>query len=187
LDNAGDTVGKGTSTLSDQEIPGQCANKNDGFSLADKATDTNGDPSKDSKHTADVEKPTVDESYGTFNNVEVNTVAEGYDSYGHTCQESVVMIDAENHAIDEHEVVHDKSKAIDSNDDIDVDYEYDYVYKSENADDSIANPNEDINIVAEENNVHNVCVQEITRNDENKEQETSRADNEVEQNDVTQL
>jgi hypothetical protein len=44
LDNAGDTVEKGTSTLSDKEIPGQCANENDGFSLADKATDTNGNP-----------------------------------------------------------------------------------------------------------------------------------------------
>ncbi len=51
----------------------------------------------------------------------------------------------------------------------------------------IANPYEDINIVAEESNVHNVCVQEITQNDENKEQETSRADNEVEKNDVSQL
>ncbi len=29
-------MGKGTFTLSGQEIPGQCANKNDGFSLADK-------------------------------------------------------------------------------------------------------------------------------------------------------
>ncbi len=32
--------------------------------------------------------------------------------------------------------------------------------------------------------VHNVCVQEITQNDENNEQETSSADHEVEQNDV---
>jgi hypothetical protein len=96
------------------------------------------------------------------------------------------MIDAENHAIDEHEVVHDKSKAIDSNDDIDVDYDYVYVYESEDANDLIGNPNEDINIVAEENNVHNVCVQEITQNDENREQETSRADNEVEQNNISQ-
>ena len=168
VDNAGDNVGKGTFTLSGQEIPGQCANKNDGFSLADKATDTNGDPSKDSKHTADVENPTVDESYGIFNNVEVNTVAEGYDAYGHTCQESVVMIDAENHAIDEHEVVHDKSKAIDTNDDIDVDYDYDDVHESEdintvdNTNDLNGNPNKDISTVTEENNVHNVCVQEIT-------------------------
>ncbi len=61
LDNAGDTVGKGTSTLSGQEIPGQCAKENDGFNLADKATDTNGDPSIASKHTDDVENLTADE------------------------------------------------------------------------------------------------------------------------------
>jgi hypothetical protein len=41
--------------------------------------------------------------------------------------------------------------------------------------------------VTEENNVHNVCVQEITQNDEHNEQETSSADHEVEQNDVSQL
>ncbi len=42
------------------------------------------------------------------------------------------MIDAENHAIDEHEVVYNKSKAIETNDDIDVDYDYDDVHESEN-------------------------------------------------------
>ncbi len=31
LDNAGDTVGKGTSMLSGQEIPSQCTKDNDGF------------------------------------------------------------------------------------------------------------------------------------------------------------
>ncbi len=72
--NTGDNVGKGTFTLSDQEIPGQCA-------LADKATDTNGNPSKDSKHAADVENSIVDEPDGIFNNVEVNTaLADRYDA-----------------------------------------------------------------------------------------------------------
>ena len=57
------------------------------------------------------------------------------------------MIDAENHAIDEHEVVHDKPKAIDTNDDIDVDYDYDDVHESEdintvdNTNDLNGNPN----------------------------------------------
>ena len=192
--NTGDNVGKGTFTLSGQEIPGQCAHENDGFSLADKATDTNGDPSKDSKHAADVENSIVDEPDGIFNNVEVNTaVAERYDAHGHISEESVVMINAENDAIDEHEVVHDKSKAIDTNDDIDVDYDYDDVHESEdintvdNTNDLNGNPNKDISTVTEENNVHNVCVQEITQNDENNEQETSSADHEVEQNDVSQL
>jgi hypothetical protein len=46
-----------------------------------KATDTNGDPSKDSKHVADVENSIVDEPDGIFNNVEVNTaVAVRYDA-----------------------------------------------------------------------------------------------------------
>ncbi len=49
------------------------------------------------------------------------------------------------------------------------------------------NPNKDISTVTEENNVHNVCDQEITQNDENNEQETSSADHEVKQNDVSQL
>ncbi len=120
-------------------------------------------------------------------------LAEGYCAHGHTSQESVVMIDAENHAIDEYEVIHDKSKAMDTNDDIEVDYDYDDVHESEdintvdNTNDLNGNPNKDISTVIEENNVHNVCVQEITQNDENKEQETSRADNEVEQNNVSQL
>ncbi len=91
MDNAGDTVGKGTSTLSGQEIPGQCAKDDDGFNLVDKATDANGDPSKDSEHTDDVENSTVDEPDGIFDNVEVNTVAKGDDTYGHPSQELVVI------------------------------------------------------------------------------------------------
>jgi hypothetical protein len=191
LDNAGDTVGKGTSTLFGQEIPGQCAKENDGFSLSDKATDTNGDASIASKHTDDVENSTVDELDSIFDNVEVNTVVERYDAHGHTSQESVVIVDAENHAIDELDVVHDSSKAIDTN--VDFDVNNDDVHESEDinivdiANDVNVNPNNDISTVAEKNNVHDVCVQEITQNDENKEQKTSSADNEVEQNDASQL
>ncbi len=191
LDNASDTVGKGTSTLSGQEIPGQCAKENDVFSLADKAADTNGDASIASKHTDDVENLTVDEPDSIFDNVEVNTVVVRYDTHGHTSQESVVIVDAENHAIDELDVVHDSSKAIDTNVDFDVDY--DDVHESEDinivdiTNDVNGNPNNDIITVAEKNNVHDVCVQEITQNDENKEQKASSADNEVEQNDASQL
>jgi hypothetical protein len=86
LDNAGDTVGKHTSMLSGQEIPSQCAKDNDGFNLVDKATDTNGIPGKNSQHTDDVENSTFDEPDGIFDNVEVNTVAEGNDTYGHPNQ-----------------------------------------------------------------------------------------------------
>jgi hypothetical protein len=66
LDNAGDTLGKGTSMLSGQKIPGQCTKDNDGFNLVDKATDTNDDPSKDSEHTDDVDNLTVDKPDGIF-------------------------------------------------------------------------------------------------------------------------
>ncbi len=115
MNKAGDTVGKGTFMLSGQEIPGQCAKDNDGFNLVDKATDTHGDPSKDSKHTDDVENSTVDKPDGIFDNVEVNTVAEGNDSYGHPSQESVVIVEAENSAIDGLGIVRDSSKTIDTN------------------------------------------------------------------------
>ncbi len=115
LDNAGDTGGKGTSMLFGQEIPGQCAKENDGFNLVDKATDTNGNPSKDSEHTDDVENSTVDEPDGIFDNVKVNTVAEGNSTYGHPSQESVVIVQAENSAIDGLGIIHDSSKTIDTN------------------------------------------------------------------------
>jgi hypothetical protein len=164
MDNAGDTVGKGISTLFGQEIPGQCAKENDGFNLADKATDTIGDPSIASKHTDDLENLTVDEPNGILDNVEVNTVAEGYDTHGHLSQESVVIVDAENNAIDELHVIHDSSKTIDTNVDFDVDnddiHESEDINTVDNTNDVNGKPNKDISTVAEENNVHNVCVQE---------------------------
>jgi hypothetical protein len=40
----------------------------------------NGDPSKDSDHTIDVENATVDEPDCIFDNVKVNTVAEENDT-----------------------------------------------------------------------------------------------------------
>jgi hypothetical protein len=297
LDNAGDTVREGTSTLSGQEIPGQCAKDNDGFNLVDKTTDTNGNPSKDSKHTDGVENSTIDEPDGILDNVEVNLLAEGNDTYGHPSQESVVIVDAENSNIDGLNIIHDSSKTIDTNV-VDFDGDRDDVLQKElpvqsvheskesntvdkaigvngdpNKDSDHANvaenmvvdasndssktidtngeqiesivdfdvdrndvlqkelpvqsvheskasntvdkaigvngdPNKDsdhtniaenmvvdasnlifdsveLNTVAKENNVHDVCVQEITFNDGNSEQTTSNADDEVEQNDVS--
>ena len=230
LDNAGDTVGKGTSMLSGQEIPGQCTKDNDGFNLVDKATDTNGNPSKDSEHTDDVENLTFDKPDGIFDNVEVNTVAEGNDTYGHPSQESVVIVEAENSAIDGLGIIHDSSKTIDTNveqiesivgfdgecDDVlqkelpvqsvheseeintvhkaidvngDPNKDSDHTNVAENmaVEDSILSFNNvEVSTVAEENNVHDVCVQEITLNDGYNEQTTSSADDEVEQNDVSQ-
>ncbi len=90
--NACDTLWKGTSTVSGQELPGQCAHDNDGVNLVDKATDVNGDPSKDSDHTIDAVTTTVDESDCIFDNVEVNTLAVENDTFGHPNQESDVII-----------------------------------------------------------------------------------------------
>jgi hypothetical protein len=115
VDSACDTVGKGTSTVSGQELPGQCTHDNDGVNLVAKATDINGDPSKDSDHKIDVETTTVDESNCIFDSVEVNTVAEENDTFGHPIQESDVIVDAENSNIDGLDIIHDSSKTIGTN------------------------------------------------------------------------
>jgi hypothetical protein len=62
-----------------------------------------------------VENSTVDEPDGIFDNVEVNTVAEGNDTHGHPSQESVVIVEVENSAIDGLGIIHDSSKTIDTN------------------------------------------------------------------------
>ncbi len=86
---------KDTSTLSGQELPGQCAHDNDGVNSVDKATDANGDPSKDSDHAIDAENTTVDKPDYILDSVEVNTVSEAKDTNGHPSQESDVTVDAE--------------------------------------------------------------------------------------------
>ncbi len=106
---------KDTSTLSGQELPGQCAHDNEGVNSVDKATDANGDPSKDSDHTIDAENITVDEPDCTLDSVEVNTVGEANDTNGHPSQESDVTIDVENINVDEPDIIHDSSKTIDAN------------------------------------------------------------------------
>jgi hypothetical protein len=106
---------KGTSTLSGQELPGQCAHDNEGVNLVDKATDVNGDPSKDPDCIIDAENTTVDESDCTLDSVEVNTVGEANDTNGHPSQESDVTVDAEHSNIDEPDIIHDISKTIDAN------------------------------------------------------------------------
>jgi hypothetical protein len=165
-----------------------------------------------------------------FDNAEVNTVAEGDDTYGHPSQESVVIVEAENSAFDGLGIINDSSKTIDTNveqiesivgfdDDCDnvlqKELPVQSVHESEEintvdkANDMNGDPNKDsdhtyvaenmavedsilffnnveISTVAEENNVHDVSVQEITLNDGNNEQTTSSANDEVEQNDVSQ-
>ncbi len=92
VDNACDTVGKDTSTLSGQELPDQRAHDNDGVNSVDKATDVNGDPSKDSDHTINAENRTADEPDHTLDSVEVNTVGEANDTNGHPSQEFDVTV-----------------------------------------------------------------------------------------------
>ncbi len=106
VDNACDTVGKDTSTLSGQELPGQRAHDNDGVKSVDKPTDANGDPSNNSDHTIDAENTTVDEPDGTLDSVIVNTMGEANDD---------VTVDAENSNIDGLDIIHDSSKPINTN------------------------------------------------------------------------
>jgi hypothetical protein len=115
LDNACDTVEKDTSTLSGQELPGQHPHYNVGVNSVDKASDANGDPSKDFDHTIDTENLTIDESDCTLDSVEVNTVGEANDTNGHPSQETNATVDAEKSNIDGLDIIHDSSKTIDTN------------------------------------------------------------------------
>jgi hypothetical protein len=101
--------------VSQKELPVQSTHESEEFNTFDKATDVNGDPSKDSDHTIDAENLTVDESACTLISVEVNTVGEANDTNGHPCQESDVTVDAENSNIDWLDIIHDSSKTIDTN------------------------------------------------------------------------
>ncbi len=62
--------------VSQKELPVQSAHESEEVNTVDKATDVNGDPSKDSDHTIDAENMTVDEPKLIFDSVEVNTMAE---------------------------------------------------------------------------------------------------------------
>jgi hypothetical protein len=106
---------KDTFMLSGQELPGQCAHDTEGVNSVDKATDANGDLSKDSDHIIDAENTTVDEPDCTVDIVEVNTVGEANDTNGNPSQESDVKVDAEECNIDEPDIIHENSKTIDPN------------------------------------------------------------------------
>jgi hypothetical protein len=75
----------------------------------------NGDPSKDSDHTIDVENLTVDEPDHTLDSVEVNTVGETNGTNCHPSQESDVTVDRENSNIDGLDIIHNSSETIDIN------------------------------------------------------------------------
>ncbi len=103
------------SMVDNDELPVQCAHVSEGVNIVDKATDVNGDPSKDSDHTIDAENMTVDEPDCILDNVEVNTMDVANDSNGHPSQEFDVQIDAKNSNVDKPDIVHDSSKTNDAN------------------------------------------------------------------------
>jgi hypothetical protein len=87
----------------------------------------------------------------------------------------------------ESEEINTVDKAIDVNGDPNKDSDHTNVAENMVVDDSnLIFGSVELNTVAEENNVHDVCVQEITLNNGNNEQTKSRVDEEVEQNDVSQ-
>jgi hypothetical protein len=200
---------KDTSTLSGQELPGQHAHDNDRVNSVDKATDVNGDPSKDSDHTIDAENPTVDEPNCTVDSVEVKTVGEANDTNGHPSQESDVTVDAENSNIDELDIIHDSSKTVDTNvkqtEVLQKELPVQSAHESEEVNTDCILDSVEVNTVGEENDVHGHCIQEIgvqtdrensnvdepnihdssKTNDVNAEQTTSIVDDDVEQNDVS--
>ncbi len=101
--------------VSQKELPVQFAHESEEVNTVDKATDVNGDPSKDSDHTIVAENLTVDEPDCTLDSVEVNSVNEANDTNGHPSQESDVTVDVENSNIDGLDIIHDSSKTIDTN------------------------------------------------------------------------
>ncbi len=101
--------------VSQKELSVECAQDSEEFNTVDKATDVNGDPSKDSDHTIDAENMTVDESDPILDSVEVNTLSEANDVNGHPSQEIDIQIDAVNSNIDEPNIIHDSSKTNDVN------------------------------------------------------------------------
>jgi hypothetical protein len=74
---------KDRSTLPEQELPGKCTLDNEGVNAIDKATDANGDPSKDSDHTIDAENTSLNEPDCTLDSVYVNRVGKANDAKGH--------------------------------------------------------------------------------------------------------
>jgi hypothetical protein len=97
-----------------KELPVQSAHESEELNTDDKATDVNGDPSKDSEHTIDAENMSVDEPDCIFDSVEVNTVGEENDVHGLCSQETGVQIDKGNSNVDEPNF-HDRSKTNDAN------------------------------------------------------------------------
>jgi hypothetical protein len=117
-----DTVAKQTESMVDddfdhndvskKELPVQCVHASEEVNTVDKATDVNGDPSKDSDHTIDkVTDVNGDHRYDS----DLNTVSEANDVNGHSSQKIGVQINWENSNVDEPDIIHDNSKTNDGN------------------------------------------------------------------------
>ncbi len=100
--------------VSQKVLPVQSAHESEEVNTFHKATDVNGDSSKDSDHTINAENMTVDEPDCILDSVEVNTVGKEKYVHGHCSQEISVQIDMENSNIDEPNI-HDSSKTNDAN------------------------------------------------------------------------
>jgi hypothetical protein len=101
--------------VSQKKLPVQCVHDSEEVNTVDKATDVNGDPSKDSDHAIDAENMTVDDPDCILDSVEVNTVGEANDINGHPSQEFDIQIYAEKSNIDEPDIIHDSSITNDAN------------------------------------------------------------------------
>ncbi len=120
--------------VSQKELPVQSTHESEKVNTFDKATDVNGDSSKDSDYTIDAENMTVDEPDCIFDSVEVNTVGEEKDVHGLCSQETGVQIDKGNSNINEPNI-HDSFKTNDANAEqtnliIDDDVEQDEVFQN---------------------------------------------------------
>ena len=101
--------------VSQKVLPVQSAHESEEVNTFHKATDVNGDPSKDSDHTIDAKNTTVAEPDCTLDSMEVNTVGEANDTNGHPSQEFDDTVDAEKSNIDGLDIIHDSFKTIDTN------------------------------------------------------------------------
>ncbi len=188
---------KDTSMLSGQELPGQHAHDNEGVNSVGKATDGNGDPSKDPDHTIDAENMTVDEPDRTLDSVEVNTVGEANDTNGHSSQEADVTVNVENSNVDEPangDPSKDPDHMIDAEittvDDLDCTHDSVEVNTVVEANDTTGHPSQESNVTVDVENSNidepDIIHDSSKTNDTNAEQIESMVDDDVEHNDVSQ-
>ncbi len=106
---------KDISTPSEQELLVQRALDSVEVNTANKATDANDYPSKDSDDRIDAENMNVDEPDCALDSVEVNTVDKANDANGHPSKDSDDRIDAKNMNVDEPNMIHECYKTNNAN------------------------------------------------------------------------